>query len=178
LFCFRSNYLLERNSFEEIKTLYSQSSSDSHKPPDILVLQLGHITCVLPYNGTLADGHVFVQNTEENVKTFFKQLKEFLPTTGANTTVVISLTSRAFLDWGSDHCTWRLNRIIAYEAHKYGFIVLEREEIETRLLSRHEKAPEPIKSPKALLAFPGVQIVAASLITLLNCLEQNLCFSL
>jgi hypothetical protein len=94
--------------------------------------------------------------------------------------VVISLASRAFIEnsSSSDYCTWRLNRLIAYEAHVKGFIVLEREEIETRLLFRTERNPEAEKTVKSLLSFPGSQIVASSFISLLNCLEHRFVFTL
>ena len=37
-----------------------------------------------------------------------------------------------------DHCTWRFNRRMAIEAHKFGFAVFEREEVERRLLFKSD----------------------------------------
>ena len=104
-------------------------------------------------------------------------MKETVKSSPVNTTVIISLSSRSLLDkWEADYCTWKLNRMIAYEAHVLGMIVLEREEIETRLLFRTERLPDSPKTAKSLLSFPGSQIIASSLVSLVNCLEQNTVF--
>ena len=155
-----------------------EASLEGTRPPDFLLLQLGYWTCVKPYASDNPDTN-FIKNSEANIKTFFTALKAATQKSAKNTTVIISLASRGHLHkWEADYCTWRLNRIIAYEAHTKGFIVLEREEVETRLLFRTERDISPIKTPKALLEFPGSQIIAASLTTLLNCLEQNVIFQI
>lgn len=175
----RSNQLLEKNLFQEVQNLFSSSSET--KKPDVLIIQVGHQACHLPYleesKNTEYD-KTYTSKAETNIKTFFTSLKELIDKS-KSTKVIISLPSRSLLgNSDSDYCTWRLNRIIAYEAHVKGFIVLEKEEIETRLLFRTERAIDPVKTMKSLISFPGSQIIAASLIHLLNCLEQKLVFTL
>ena len=101
-------------------------------------------------------------------------------------------------------CTWRFARILTHEAHKAGeqgrhrhhhvstspvahilvpialtppaagFPVLEREEIERRLLYRSEHYM-PVRSMKPVLHLenPASNIVATSLLVLISCLRKN-----
>lgn len=170
--------MLESNELKQIEDLYTVG--EQARSPDVLFVQLGHFACLLPFNGSTGHDQL-VGKTEGNVKQFMSNLHDLVRKKHAqvNTTVIISLSSRSLLPTPqADYCTWRLNRMIAYEAHVKGFIALEREEIEMRLLFRSERSPEPMKAGKALLAFPGSQIVAASFVSLLNCLKENIMFAL
>ena len=62
---------------------------------------------------------------------------------GSKTTVVIQTAGRiGNSDPHGDACSWRFNRILAYEAHRRGFAVLEREELERRLQYKSEYHPD------------------------------------
>ena len=62
---------------------------------------------------------------------------------GSKTTVVIQTAGRiGNSDPHADACSWRFNRILAYEAHRRGFVVLEREELERRLQYKSEYHPD------------------------------------
>ena len=66
-----------------------------------------------------------------------------------------------------DECTWKFNRAVAREAHRVGFTVLEREEIERRYLFK-------MNSNYAMhLNAPAPQIVGTSLLSLISCLARN-----
>jgi len=77
-----------------------------------------------------------------------------------------------------DECVWRFNAFARRLAHRFGFAVLEREEIERRLLfvsQNHEK-----KVPKGEhlrfkmhLESPAPQIVATGLLLLARCLRNE-----
>lgn len=59
------------------------------------------------------------------------------------TTVILQTAGRiGNSDPLADYCSWRFNRILAYEAHRMGFVVLEREELERRLQFKSEYHPD------------------------------------
>lgn len=91
------------------------------------------------------------------------------------TTVIVSISGRHMKDDGrQDKCSWHINRVVTHQAHKHGFVVLEREEIEHRLLYRSEHNPD-IKAvnPDVHLDIPGPQIVGTALLKLLECITKN-----
>lgn len=93
-----------------------------------------------------------------------------------NTTVVVSTSSRNLNgDPRSSFCMWRINRIIAHEAHLRGFPVFEREELEHRLFFKSEHSPEDIQFSNASthLNIPAPQILATTLLNMLSCLVIN-----
>jgi hypothetical protein len=73
-----------------------------------------------------------------------------------------------------DRCSWHFNRIAAREAHVQGFAVLEREEIERRLMFKSEHNPQ-YRTMKFMLHLenPAPQIIATSLLGLITCLTRN-----
>ena len=73
-----------------------------------------------------------------------------------------------------NECSWRFNRILTHEAHKQGFAVLEREEIERRLLFKAEHyIPTRNMKPNLHLETPAPNIIATALLTLISCLKKN-----
>ena len=90
------------------------------------------------------------------------------------TQVIIVNAGRCCYAGEINMCTWRFNRIAAIEAHKQGFAVLEREEIERRLLFKSEgfENYRPLQ-PKLHLEMPAPAIVATSMLGLISCLVKN-----
>lgn len=91
------------------------------------------------------------------------------------TLVIFQLPGRAGgSDARQDHCSRHYNRMLARAAHEEGFVVLEREEIERRLLFKSEfyKDHRSMK-PSLHLESPGPNIVATSLLGLVSCLNLN-----
>lgn len=186
----RQDYLLERL---ESAWLYNHSTlgilhdmARQRLRPDILVIQLGRLSCFDAFNSTSpTDAQSRQPKQSENmIHTFMKAIKDVVTANRAksdhNTTVIISLASRNHLDnMQSNICTWHMNRLFAYGAHFQGFVVLEREELEQRLLFKSEHSPHPFVKPRAVLDTPPVpQILATSLLSIYDCIKANITFSL
>ena len=91
-----------------------------------------------------------------------------------NVFVSIVLGRAGGSEYAIDQCSWRFNRMLAHEAHKQGFAVLEREEIERRLLFKAEHyVPTRNMKPNLHLENPSPNIVATALLTLISCLKKN-----
>jgi hypothetical protein len=97
-------------------------------------------------------------------------------TSGKKIVVIASTAGRGGgnIDNVVHQCSWRFNRILAHEAHKQGFVVLDREEIERRLLFKSEHYIKT-RSIKSLLHMeqPAANIIATALLTLISCLRKN-----
>lgn len=173
--------------------------------PDVVVLQVGYGACLQSYNnrnGHQVDGTI-EDRSDHNVgplmRTFGTLIHDLharkdIQHTFANNSIVpqpkpimiVSLAPRNFLqEYHSDVCTWKLNRKVAFEAHRRKLMVFEREEIEGRVLFRNEynieghAAVEPyVLNPHNLTAFPLPQIVTSSFVSMLGCLDANVSFHL
>ena len=158
--------------------------------PDYLIIQIGHSTC-LPSSDP-EKSLTELQHSEQTFETHVAEIDKLLDsiktavtrsTEQSNsqqqqqkgTTVIISTASRTAMgNPHADFCTWKLNRIIARAAHRRGFIVFEREEIEHRLLFKTE-ASEDLFSAGVLekVEPPMAHIVSTSLLSMLTCLNSN-----
>jgi hypothetical protein len=154
------------------------SADKSVKRPDILNIQVGLHTC---YHAFANNGHneTMIQTHENNIPRLMRSIKaavERHPTeSGVKTMVIISTSGRpSNPDVRVDKCMWRFNRILVHEAHKHGFVVLEREEIERRLLfkSEHYFDTRNLK-PQLHLENPSANIIGTSLLALISCLKKN-----
>ena len=170
--------------------------------PDVVVLQVGYAACYESYNsknGHKIDGGI-EDRSDRNVGPLMNTMGRLirglherpeLQNSNANSSIpkpmmVVALAPRNPLqDYYSDVCTWKLNRKVAFEAHKRKFIVFEREEIEGRVLFRSEydiegdAALEPyVLHPHNLTQFPIPQIVTSSFTSMLGCLDANVSFHL
>lgn len=98
-----------------------------------------------------------------------------VPSHMPRTNVIIQLPGRAGnTDNRGDACSRSFNRILAFQAHRHGFVVLEREEIERRLLIKSEYyGDHRTMKPNLHLENPGPNIVGTSLLGLISCLERN-----
>jgi hypothetical protein len=72
-----------------------------------------------------------------------------------------------------EHCILRMNRAAARAAHKYGFAVLERGEIERRFMYKSLGTSNPLLAPDMHLAQPVQNIIATCLLNILTCLSAN-----
>jgi hypothetical protein len=71
-----------------------------------------------------------------------------------------------------DECILRVNRVAADEAHKHGFAVLERGEIERRLMHKSRGSEDPLIKVEMHLVQPTQSMVATCLLKLLSCLDS------
>lgn len=119
-----------------------------------------------------------IRTHERDIATLMANVRAAIDRTPSHmrrTTVVIQTAGRmGNSDSRGDRCTWRFNRILAAEGHKQGFVVLEREEIERRLLYKSEYygAVRYIK-PNLHIENPSANIVGTALLALVACLERN-----
>lgn len=91
----------------------------------------------------------------------------------SNTTVIVLTSGVTYQPQGEamDSCISRLNRITANAAHEQGFAVLERGEIERRLMFKSMHMDNPFINPEIHLTQPIQNIIATCLLQMLNCLE-------
>jgi hypothetical protein len=159
------------------------SSNKSIRRPDIVNIQVGLHTC---YHAFANNGHneTMMRAHENDIPRLMRNIKtavERHPTdSGVNTMVIISTSGRpSNPDVRVDKCTWRFNRMLVHEAHKHGFVVLEREEIERRLLFKSEHyQPTRTMKPQIHLENPSANIIGTSLLALISCLKNNVSSSL
>jgi hypothetical protein len=155
--------------------------------PDILTFEIGLHTCLHSYD---VKNRTFNATTvlrhESELPMFMKAVRVAIDrhntTTGKKTVVIASTAGRGGnidhqggnLDNVVHQCSWRFNRIMAHEAHKQGFVVFDREEIERRLLfkSEHYIKTRNMK-PILHLDMPAPNIIATALLTLISCLRKN-----
>lgn len=157
-------------------------SSKSERIPDILTVQVGMHTCwhghpegyyshhLTEINKTMIDKHS--RDIEKLVQSVYNATKR----TNFSTSVVF-VTSGATLVENSanmDECILKINRVVSNAAHKLGFPVLERGEIERRLLFKSFMSEKPFLLPDTHLPQPAQNIVATCLLKLLNCLNSTL----
>lgn len=93
----------------------------------------------------------------------------------ANTTVIIVTSGFTLYKNGEsmDGCIERINRMAAEAAHEQGFAVLERGEIERRLMFKSLYSSNPALLPDIHLSQPAQNIIATCLLQLLNCLSSH-----
>lgn len=156
------------------------SLNQSEKRPDILTVQLGMHTCWHGHPTGFYSKHLHdVNNTliERHINDIPKLMAAIRSAVDrANNTLVVIVTSGGTLVENSasmDECIVRINRVAADSAHKHGFAVLERGEIERRLMYKSLKAHNPPIVPDTHLQVPAQNIIATCLLTLLNCLNAT-----
>jgi hypothetical protein len=148
-----------------------------------LVIQVGHSTC-LPSSDP-AKSETELQHSEETFNTHAAQVDTLFDTmkavfggsnsAGASTTVIVSTAPRALIgNSKSEICMWKLNRIIARAAHRRGFIVLEREEMEHRVMFKLQNSEDLLRiGVMDVTEPPMAEIVSTSLLSMIACLARN-----
>jgi hypothetical protein len=97
------------------------------------------------------------------------------PTSANRTSMVVVLTSGATGMANSssiDECILKMNRAVADAAHKQGFAVLERGEIERRLMYKSIQAQRPYLTVEMHLPQPVQNVIATCLLKVLTCLDD------
>lgn len=91
----------------------------------------------------------------------------------ANVTLVLVTTTGMTYIPRVDICINQFNRIILDEAHKHGFPVLDRAEIERRLLRRSLGHPRPVLKNSVHLEKPAPAITSTALLNMISCLIKT-----
>jgi hypothetical protein len=155
---------------------------DATRYPDMMYIQLGLHSCShgafdLKTNDPKPFDPAFSADDVTRVPLFFSTLNDAFQRRGLNVTTQVIIGTSGRHGTSSQHapqvdrCVSETNRVIEREAHKYGFIVLDREEIERRLLSKTEFVPGATRmKSQTHLDPPGPQIVSTSLLTMMACI--------
>ena len=162
-------------------------TESSKRIPDIVTISTGLHSCfhALPpqnvqTNQSMIDRH------EADVEILMQEITKALdrankfaaPKYNNRRTMVIFVTAGRIhnrpIEPHMDACVYKFNRVLAHGAHKYGFAVFEREEIERRLLykSEHWEGRKTIV-PNLHLPAPAPALVATSLLSLISCLKNG-----
>lgn len=145
--------------------------------PHVLVIHVGLHTCIHANNAHPTNESMILQH-ERDIATMMVAVHKAVhrtPSDHHRTEVIIQLPGRAGnSDAKLDRCSREFNRLLAHEAHKMGFSVFEREEIERRALFKSEFYTEKrTLKPLLHLENPGPNIVGTSLLGLITCLARN-----
>lgn len=111
-----------------------------------------------------------------SIPKLMKSIREAIDRPGVNRTrAVIIVTSGASglnKAYAINDCIDRINRATSEEAHKYGFAVLDRGEIERRLMHKSLGSSTPLVKPNTHLGQPAQSIIATCLLKILTCLGE------
>eukprot|EP01039_Chlorochromonas_danica_P004119 gene4119-4513_t len=154
--------------------------------PDLLVIQIGLHTCLhASIEGPYRPSHMTSFNTsmyEKHTKDIWKlmeSIRHVIDETSHlhHTTVIILTSGEVGIE---DHsmemnaCIHKMNRITVNAARAYGFAILDRGEIEHRLVYKSFQSPYRNIIPNDIhLPQPGQNIIATSLLYLYTCLESH-----
>lgn len=156
--------------------------NSTERVPDILTVQFGLHSCWHAHPEGLYSHHLPSANKSmllkhtEDVSKLFKAIDNAIKRRLQPAPLVIVLTSGwTYIPDGSnvDECIQRMNRVAATAAHAHGFAVLERGEIERRLMLKSLQSDSPIINPEIHLAQPAQNIIATCLLRMLNCLNTT-----
>lgn len=167
---------------------------EGSRMPDVVTIQLGLHTCfhaspegfyspwLKEMNSTMVDNHLndvdkLMENVRKAIDTPPKDYAGSLTSDGRRKVTVIVVTSGAS-GLGSngtsiDDCILKFNRRTERAAHRQGFAVLERGEIERRLMYKSLRSDSPPIVEEMHLPQPAQNIIATCLLRLLTCLNES-----
>lgn len=167
------------------------TTKKKERRPDILTIQTGMHACWHADPAGLYSEHLKKQNTSMiglNIKNMDKLMKDVRTAVnrrfeydkskgnGEPATRVVVVTSGATYQEkgaGIENCILKMNRAAANAAHKQGFAVLERGEIERRFMFKSLETDRPYLTPEMHLAQPVQNIIATCLLNILTCLSSD-----
>ena len=150
--------------------------------PDVLTVQFGLHTCQHSHersqykddysvaNDTMIELHI------ASIPKLMKSIRSAIDRPGLNRTksvIIVTSGASGFINSQLiNNCIVRVNRATTEEAHKYGFAVLDRGEIERRLMHKSLGSANPLVKIDTHLGQPAQSIVATCLLKILTCLER------
>ena len=158
---------------------------NSERRPDILVVQVGMHVCTHAHNQNASNAedysmidNDFIRNHTAKIRSLMQSIRQAIdrPVVNRTNTVIVVTSGAAYFPGDSssiDRCIYRINRVTSHEAHKQGFAVLERGEIERRIMYKSLYAEDPLLTPDAHLAQPVQNIVATCLLRMMTCLNTT-----
>lgn len=164
-----------------------KAGPDAGRRPDLFTLQSGMHTCwhahpdgfyskgLTEFNQTMYDAHVrqldtLYAKTREAVNRRSESGKE------PATKVVVLTSGAVYKTHGTtslDECILRFNRKSTDLAHKYGFAVLDRGEIERRFMYKSLYSDNAFIQEDMHLPMPAQTIIATCLLNMFTCLSSD-----
>lgn len=154
----------------------------SEKRPDILTVQFGLHTCWHAHQNSAVEHDYSVVNDStidrhiQNIPKLMASIRKAIDRPGENRTksVIIVTSGAAGTKNASlvEDCILRVNRVASDEAHKQGFAVLDRGEIERRLMVKSRNSERPLLPVEMHLEQPAQSLVSTCLLRLMTCLER------
>ena len=138
----------------------------------------------LERNGTLANPSVNETIIQQHAAMLPKLMRDVRASVAArtlnssdssnkkHTTVIVQTVGMTFIP-RVDICINQFNRLVTNEAHKLGFPVLDRGEIERRLMYKSIGHPKPSLPAQVHLEQPGPAISSTALLTMISCLDKH-----
>mmetsp|Transcript_27178 Transcript_27178/g.45830 ORF Transcript_27178/g.45830 Transcript_27178/m.45830 type:complete len:438 (+) Transcript_27178:61-1374(+) len=162
--------------------------------PDILTIQLGMHSCWHSNPEAHYSKHLTAVNTSmveqhlRDVVTLMQAIRRAIDTpstakpidggdkVAGHTTVIVVTSGSAGLQEGGlsvDACVQRFNRVAEQAAHDAGFLVLERGELEHRLMYKSSFAENPLLRNDMHLPQPAQNIISTCLLNLITCADKH-----
>lgn len=166
---------------------------EGNRRPDILTVQFGMHTCWHASPQGLYSTHLTATNTSmldahlAGIHRLMSAIRRAVDHPGRAlqageedrrkpvTVVIVTSGASGMSENGTsiDDCILRFNRAAERAAHDYGFAVLERGEIERRLMYKSVYSESPIIVPEMHLPQPAQNIIATCLTHLFTCLNST-----
>ena len=181
-----SNFFLAKSQQDYDDYLWSDrgpwKQNTTETRPDVLTVQFGLHTCTHAHerllhkddftvvNDTLIKAHI------ASIPELMKSIRRAIERPGVNRTRAVVIVTSGINGLDKTHlineCVVRINRAATDEAHKQGFAVLDRGEIERRLMHKSLESATPLIKIDTHLGQPSQSIVATCLLKILTCLER------
>jgi hypothetical protein len=158
-------------------------SDKSIRKPDLLIVQTGLHSC----HHSHADGYskrykpwvvnyTMISRHLSEIPKLVTSIRQAVNRGKLGDTMVLMMTSGYSLNQKSqlDQCVNKFNRMMTNVAHSNGFPVMDRGEIERRLIYKYRDSPE--ESPLKLgihLSQPAQSIIASTLVRMIQCLKTE-----
>ena len=147
-----------------------------------MTVQFGLHTCTHSHERSLHKNDYTVANDSmiemhiASIPKLMKSIRHAIDRPGVNRTKAVIIVTSGASGLNKSHsindCVIRINRATTEEAHKFGFAVLDRGEIERRLMHKSIGSSSPLVMIDTHLGQPAQSIVATCLLKILTCLER------
>jgi hypothetical protein len=164
---------------------------EGKRRPDVLTLQMGLHSCWHAHADHLSTPNMsMVEQHLKDAVVLMRRVRSVVDgesqatpiageSTGRTTVIVVTAGSVGGIMHGTrdavtiDACVQRFNRVVEKAAHEVGFAVLERGEIEHRLMYKSQFATSPTLKNEMHLPQPAQNLVSTCLLSLVSCLEKE-----
>lgn len=158
--------------------------SGENRLPNVLVVQLGLHSCWHAHPDGLYSKHLQSINSSminkhlKDIPILMEAIRHaiyYSKSNNSNPIVIFSTSGSTGVENSAlmDECILKFNRAVSDYAHAYGFFVLERGEIERRIIYKSIQNDVPYIKLDMHLPQPVQNIIATCLLKLIDCLDKN-----